>query len=36
MSKGLQSQNVFIMFLFSIKYSYLLTTKITPDINNFL
>ena len=34
--EGLQPQNVRIMFLFSMKNSYLLTTKITPDPNNSL
>ena len=33
--EGLQLQNV-IMFLFSIKHSYLLTVKTTPDVNNYL
>ena len=35
-SEGLQLHNVLIMFLFSMKHSYLLTTKITPDFNNSL
>ena len=30
--KGLQPQNVFIVFVFSMERSYLLTTKITADI----
>ena len=34
--EGLQPQNVLIMFLFSIKHSYLLTAKITQDVNNSL
>ena len=34
--EGLQQQNVLIMFLFSKKYLYLLTAKITHDLNNFL
>ena len=32
----LQPQNVLIMFLFSMKYPYLLTAKTTPDVNNSL
>ena len=31
--EGLQLQNVLIMFLFPRKHSYLLTAKITPDVN---
>ena len=31
--KGFQRQNIFIMFLFSMKNSYLLTTKTIPDVN---
>ena len=34
--EGLQPQNVLIMFLFPIKHSYLLTAKITQDVNNSL
>ena len=34
--KGLQPQNVLIMFLFSMKHSYLLTAKITPDVINLI
>ena len=34
--EGLQSQNLIIMFLFSMKYLYLLTTKTTPGVNNSL
>ena len=34
--EGLQSQNFPIMLLFSMKHLYLSTTKIYPDINNFL
>ena len=30
----LQSQNILIMFLFSVKHAYLLTTEITPVINH--
>ena len=29
----LQPQNVFIMFLFSMKHSYLLTAKTIEDVN---
>ena len=32
--EGLQLQNVFIMFLFSMKHSYLLMVKISPRVNN--
>ena len=31
--EGLQPQNNLVMFLYSMKHSYLLTAKITPDIN---
>ena len=34
--EGLQPQDVLIMLLFSMKYSYLLTVKIAPDVNDFL
>ena len=33
---SLQPQNVAIMFLFSMKHSYLLTAKIGPNVDNFL
>ena len=32
----LQFRNVLITFLFSIKYSYLVMPKITPDVNDYL
>ena len=32
--EGLQPQNVLIMFLLSMKHSYLLTAKTTQDVNN--
>ena len=35
-SEGLQAQNFLIMFLFSMKNSYLFMAKSTPDINNSL
>ena len=31
--EGLQSQNVVVMFLFSMKHLNLLTAKVTPDVN---
>ena len=31
--EGLQPHNVIAMFLFSMKHLYLLTAKITPDVN---
>ena len=34
--EGLQLQNVLIMFLFSMKHSYLATAKTTQDVNNSL
>ena len=34
--EDLQPQNVLIMFLFSMKHSYVLMVKITPGVNNFL
>ena len=34
--EGLQPQNVLIMFLFSMKHSYLLTVKTTQVVNNSL
>ena len=34
--QGFHPQNVLILFLFSLKYSYLLTAKITYDINDSL
>ena len=33
--ESFQSQNVFILFLFSLKHSYLLVAKITLDINDY-
>ena len=32
--EGLQLQYVFIMFLLSMKHSYLLMLKISPGVNN--
>ena len=34
--QDLQPQNVLIMFLFSMKHSYLLTVKIASGVKNFL
>ena len=34
--EGLQPHNIFILFLFSMKHSYLLTAKTIQDVNNFL
>ena len=34
--EGLQTQNVLIMFLFSMKYLYLLTAKITLTLINLI
>ena len=34
--EGLQSENVCILFLFSMTHSYLLTAKTTRDVNNSL
>ena len=34
--EGLQAQNVLIMFLFSMKHSYLLTAKTTQDVNFYM
>ena len=32
--KGFQPQNNLILFWFSMKHAYLLTAKITPNVNN--
>ena len=34
--EGLKLQYVLIIFLFSVKHSYLLTANIVPGVNNFL
>ena len=34
--EAFQPQNVVILFLFSLKHSYLLTMKIIPDLSNYL
>ena len=34
--EGFQPQNVLILFFFTMKHCDLLTTKITPDGNNYL
>ena len=34
--QGFQPQSVLIVFLLSMKHSYLLTAKNTPDVNNSL
>ena len=34
--EGLEPQNILIIYLFSMKHSYFLTSKITPDLNNSL
>ena len=34
--EGFHHQNVPVLFFFSIKQSYLLTAKVTPDANNSL